>query len=142
MRLSTRFRYGTRFMINLAMAYDGGPVRMSDIVKRERVSKKYLEQIAYQLMSANLVKSVRGAKGGYILKRSPVKIKLIDIYNAIEGPLVLVKCLVSPKACSLVKTCAAREMWSNIQKNIEMNLTNNTLINLVKIKERKQIMKD
>jgi len=110
---------------------------MNDIVKRERVSKKYIEQIAYRLMSAKLVKTVRGPKGGYVLARPPDKVRLIDIYNAIEGPLVLVKCLASPNACSLTKTCAARELWQKVQKDIELDFINNSLDDLVKIKNKK-----
>ena len=132
MKLSTRFRYGTRFMINLARAYNNGPKTMNDIIKRERVSKKYLEQIVYRLMTAGLVKSVRGPKGGYVLTRSPDKVRLIDLYNVLEKPVVLVPCLAEPKSCALVKTCAAREMWKSMQTNMEMMMKKNTLKSLAK----------
>ena len=105
---------------------------MNAIVKRERVSKKYLEQIVYRLMLAGLVKSVRGPKGGYILIRTPEKVRLDDIYNALEGPLVLVPCLAEPKSCELVKTCAAREIWKSMQIKMEMMMKKNTLKSLAK----------
>jgi Rrf2 family protein len=132
MKLSTRFRYGTRFMIDLARAYNNGPVTMNDIVKRERVSKKYMEQIVYRLISARLVKSVRGPKGGYVLTRAPEKVRLIDLYNILEGALVLVPCLADPKSCELVKTCAAREMWKSMQQKMEIMMKKNTLKSLAK----------
>jgi Rrf2 family protein len=119
-------------MINLARAYNNGPKTMNDIIKRERVSKKYLEQIVYRLMTAGLVKSVRGPKGGYVLTRSPDKVRLIDLYNVLEKPVVLVPCLAEPKSCALVKTCAAREMWKSMQTNMEMMMKKNTLKSLAK----------
>lgn len=137
MKLSTRFRYGTRFMTDLAMSYNVGPLAMNNITNQERLSKKYLEQIAYRLMKAKLIKSVRGPKGGYLLTRAPGKIRVIDIYNAIEGPLVLVKCLVYPNSCDLVKTCSAREIWKSLQIDLESNLTHHTLLDLIKIKSKK-----
>jgi Rrf2 family protein len=119
-------------MINLARVYNNGPVTMNDVVKRERVSKKYMEQIVYRLMSAGLVKSVRGPKGGYVLTRSPEKVRLIDLYNVLEKPVVLVPCLDEPKSCTLVKTCSAREMWKSMQTNMEMMMKKNTLESLSK----------
>jgi len=119
-------------MINLARNYNSGPVTMNDIVKRERVSKKYMEQIVYQLMTAGLVKSVRGPKGGYVMTRSPEKVRLIDLYNILEGQLVLVPCLAEPKSCELVKTCVAREMWKSMQANMDMTMKKKTLTSLAK----------
>ena len=141
MKLSTRFRYGTRFMIDLAMYCDKGPLAMTDVTNQERLSKKYLEQIAYRLLQANLIKSVRGPKGGYVLTRPPEKIRIIDIYKAIEGPLVLVKCLKLPDSCDLVKTCAARDIWSSLQNDLESNLTHRTLLDLINIKRKKTLKK-
>jgi Rrf2 family protein len=119
-------------MINLARAYNNGPVAMNDIVKREKVSKKYMEQIVYQLMTAGLVKSVRGPKGGYVLTRSPDKVTLIDLYNILEGHQVLVPCLAEPRSCELVKTCAAREMWKSMQADMDMTMKKKTLTSLAK----------
>jgi len=134
MKLSTRFRYGTRLMINLALNYNKGPVILKSVAKTEKVSKKYLEQIVIKLMSANLVKSVRGPKGGYVLAKPPNKIKIIEIYNILEKTPVLVPCLKRPSVCSLVKTCTAREMWQKMQEDIFSQLTKNTLSDLAKQK--------
>lgn len=139
MKLSTRFRYGTRFMIDLAMSYNAGPVAMTDITNQERLSKKYLEQIAYRLMKTKLIKSVRGPKGGYLLTKHPQAIRLIDIYNALEKNLALVPCLKNPNICSLSKTCAAKEFWQRLQRQIEQYLFGCTLKSLAKLKKQQLV---
>lgn len=111
---------------------------MNDVIKRERVSKKYMEQIVYRLMSAGLAKSVRGPKGGYVLTRSPEKVRLIDLYNVLEGQLVLVPCLAAPKSCALNKTCAARVFWQKLQRQTEQFLYGHNLKSLVKVKLKKR----
>jgi Rrf2 family protein len=121
-------------MVDLAFNYKKGPVQLNTVAKGEKVSKKYLEQIIIRLMNANLVKSVRGPKGGYILTKSPERIKIIDIYNAVEEPLVLVKCLKNPKMCNLVKTCATRPYWQEVQESLKKILSNKNLKSLAEKK--------
>jgi Rrf2 family transcriptional regulator, cysteine metabolism repressor len=135
-KLSTRIRYGTRLMVDLALNYNKGPLMLNTISKQERVSKKYLEQIIRRLMSAHLVKSVRGPNGGYYLTKLPEKIKVLDIINAIEGPLTLIDCLKNPNQCSLVKSCATRAYWQEVQNNLEKSFANKTLKSLAKKKLR------
>jgi len=136
MKLSTRIRYGTRLMVDLALNYNKGPLILNVVSKQEKVSKKYLEQIIRRLMSAHLVKSVRGPKGGYYLTKLPEKIKVLDIINAIEGPINLINCLKNPKQCSLVKTCATRAYWLQVQNNLKKSFTNKTLKSLAEKKPR------
>ena len=123
-------------MVDLATNYNKGPLILNAVSREEKVSKKYLEQIIRRLMSANLVKSVRGPKGGYYLVKPPEKIKVLDIINAIEGPLVLIGCLKNPSLCSLVKSCVTRAYWFEIQNNLIKSFANKTLKSLAQKKVR------
>lgn len=136
MRLSTRFRYGLRLMIDLAQSYKQGPLILKEIAKKERVSKKYLEQIVLKLMSAKLIKSIRGPKGGYVLNKQPEKIKVLDIYKVLEEKSALLDCLDNPSNCSLVNTCRARVFYLKLQRNINNFLSKQDLRNLAKIKHK------
>ena len=79
MKISTRARYGTRALLDLAMNYGKGKVMVKDIARRQQVSPRYLEQLLFTLKLAGMVKSVRGTGGGFILAKSPQEIKIIDI---------------------------------------------------------------
>ena len=84
MKLSTRSRYGTRMMVDLAQHYNEGPVQAGDIAKRQDISLKYLEQLIIPLKASKFVKSVRGPKGGHCLAISPKKITLAQIIRVFE----------------------------------------------------------
>ena len=90
MKLSTKGRYGMRAMLDLAQHYEDGLVLVKDVARRQEVSERYLEHLFLSLKTAGLVKSVRGARGGFALAKAPDKIKLMDIINVSEGPLALV----------------------------------------------------
>jgi Rrf2 family protein len=88
MKISTKIRYGTRAMLELACHYGEGPIELKEIAKRESISLKYLEQVIVPLRTAGLVKSVRGSKGGYSLAKPPSDICLNDLIEILEGPLL------------------------------------------------------
>jgi len=90
MRLSTRSTYGVRMMALLASGYGGGPILLKAVAERENISEKYLSQIVIPLRSAGLLRSVRGAHGGYTLGREPNKITVREIVEVLEGGLDLV----------------------------------------------------
>ena len=79
MKLSTRSRYGTRLMLDMAQHYREGPIHLGDIAKRQDVSVKYLEQIIIPLKKAHYIESVRGSKGGHILTKPPEEITVGEI---------------------------------------------------------------
>ncbi len=139
MRITTRTRYGTRLMVRLAMNYRRGYMAIKDVVAQEKVSKKYLERILYDLKSHGLVKTTRGVKGGYQLTLPPNKIKVADIFVALGGPVQLVNCLADYK-CNLVRTCVTRDLWYKLSRMIEKKLKATTLAHLARrktIKEKK-----
>ena len=96
-RLTTKTRYGTRAMLYLALRYDEGPTSSKEIAVDQQLSVKYLERLLGQLLGAGLVRSVRGAQGGYMLARPPDQINLREIFGVLEGDDGLVECVVHPE---------------------------------------------
>lgn len=130
MKLSTRSRYGTRAMLDLALNAEGGPVRLKDLAQRQGVSVKYLEQIIPALKNGGFVRSVRGINGGYMLAKDASQITLLEIISALEGPLAPVDCVDAPKLCPRSKACATHEVWKDVRAAIDGVLEAKTLAEL------------
>lgn len=111
MKLSTRGRYGTRLMLELAKNYGKGPISMSDISKNLNIPIKYLEQLIIPLKKAELINSVRGPKGGHMLSKSPEEIYLWNILTLLETKFSFVDCLTDANACENTATCPIRPIW-------------------------------
>jgi len=135
MRLSTRSRYGTRMMVDLAQRYDDGPVQIREIAKRQDISAKYLEQLIIPLKKANYVKSVRGPKGGHLLAMAPEEITVGEIVRTLENEISLVSCIDNPKICSKTNTCPTRDVWKTATNAIYNELNTVTLSELIKRKK-------
>jgi Rrf2 family protein len=114
-RLSTKGRYGTRLMLNLARHYGNGhdAVILKHISDDERISIRYLEQIIIPLKINRLVKSIRGAGGGYTLARKPEDIKLSEILHALEGNCCLVECIEDDTYCEFIEACPTFDIWKH-----------------------------
>lgn len=112
-KLSTKGRYGTRLMVNLARHYTNGQeaIILKNVSEQEGISIRYLEQIIIPLKIAKLVKSIRGAGGGYTLARKPSEIKVCDILHALEGTCSLVECAEDETFCDKTATCGTYEIW-------------------------------
>jgi Rrf2 family protein len=137
MKISTKIRYGTRAMLELASRYGEGPIDLREISEKESIPLKYLEQVFIPLRVAGLVKSIRGAKGGYILGRSPSEIHLSDLVEALDGPIRLIECLHDQKFCKKYSICVMREVWKEVSDSIERILRSLTLEDLVNRKIEK-----
>ncbi|MGD0235218.1 MAG: RrF2 family transcriptional regulator, partial [Syntrophorhabdales bacterium] len=138
MKISTKGRYGLRAMMDIAMyGQNGLPVLLPDIVKRQDISGKYLEQIFSTLHGAGLVNTVRGRKGGYLLTRPPHKIRLKEIITVLEGPCILVDCVTDQAACPKSDKCAARDIWTLLSNKMDELLTGFTLADIVKMQNEK-----
>ena len=139
-RLSTKGRYGTRLMVSLAQHYHNG--RESIILKKisdeEDISIRYLEQIIIPLKIAKLVKSIRGAGGGYILARHPSDIKMREILLALEGSCCLVECVDDEDYCDRIEECGAYEVWKNASALLKDYFENTTLEDVMKISNKKK----
>ena len=118
MKISTKIRYGTRAVLELASRYGEGPVELKEIAKKESISVKYLEQVIIPLRTGGLVKSIRGSKGGYSLAKPPSEVSLKDVFEILEGPLNLVDCLQDPKACPRSSFCVTRDIWKEVSEAI------------------------
>jgi len=133
MKLSTRARYGIRAILDLAEHSGGGPIQLKNIARHQDISVKYLEQLIAILKSAGFVRSVRGSKGGYVLAKAPNEIKLIEVFNCMEGPVTTAECVESADVCARSADCAVRQIWAQVQDAIRGVLESVTLQDLVKM---------
>lgn len=111
MKLSTRSRYGTRMLLDMAQHYNQGPVQLGDIAKRQNISLKYLEQIIIPLKKAHYVESVRGPKGGHMLAKPPEFITVGEIVALLEEGCSLVECSEHAEVCERSPDCPTRLIW-------------------------------
>lgn len=129
MKVSAKVRYGFRFMINLALNYPNQLVQIKEVADKERISPKYLEQIATSLKKSDLVKVSRGAKGGYLLLHAPQEITLLDIYHALDGNIQLTNC--NDNLCPNGDECIMNSLWKGLSSNIETYFAQRTLASLI-----------
>ncbi|GAB6149762.1 RrF2 family transcriptional regulator [Clostridium novyi] len=118
MKLSTKGRYGVRAMVDLAINYGESPMSIKSIAKRQNISELYLEQLFSPLRKAKLIKSIRGAQGGYVLNKHPKDISVSDIINVLEGPIEISSC-VDTGECDNMNVCPTRLLWKKIKKSID-----------------------
>jgi Rrf2 family protein len=131
MKLSTRSRYGTRLMLDMARHYREGPLQLGDIAKRQDVSIKYLEQIIIPLKKAHYIESVRGRKGGHILTKPPEEITVGEIVALLEESSGLVKCAKDTTVCGRADICPTRLLWKEAYEAMFDRLEAVTLADLV-----------
>ncbi len=138
-KLSTKGRYGTRLMLNLAHNYNNGneAVILKSVSDNEEISIRYLEQIVIPLKISRLLKSIRGAGGGYTLARRPSEIKVIEILHALEGSCCLVDCIEDPDYCDRIPICASYEIWKEASRLLRDYFDSITLQDLIKIDNKK-----
>jgi Rrf2 family protein len=139
-KLSTKGRYGTRLMLNLALHYSEGKeaVVLKRISEEEDLSIRYLEQIIIPLKIHKLVKSVRGAGGGYTLARHPSKITVCEIIEVLEGSCSLVDCVDDDEFCERATECAAHEIWKEASALLKNYFESKTLQDLIIIAKKKR----
>ena len=135
MKLSTRSRYGTRLMLELAEHYQEGPLHLSAIALQQGISVKYLEQIIIPLKKAMYIQSVRGPKGGHILAKPPAEITVGEIVALLEDGASLTECSDNPKVCDRSPSCATRQLWQAAAQAMFDKLNSITLADLLKTGE-------
>lgn len=133
MRLSTKGRYGLRAMVDLAANSLADHVALYSIAERQSISINYLEQVFSLLRKAGLVKSVKGAQGGYILSDNPSNIKVGDILRALEGSLAVVDEDVEDGGLSTnsIQRCLKVNIWDKINESINKIVDSLTLEDLM-----------
>lgn len=133
MKLSTRSRYGTRLILDMAQHYGGRPIQLSEIAKRQNISLKYLEQIIRPLKKANYIESFRGSKGGHKLTRAPEKISVGEIVALLEGGDTLTQCSRDPQSCDRMDECLTRYVWQEASNAMFDHLNNITFAQLINL---------
>lgn len=131
MKISTKGRYGLTIMIELAKQYGEGPIALKSIAQSHELSEHYLEQLIAPLRNAGLVKSIRGAYGGYLLAKEPSMITAGDIIRVLEGPISPVEVLDDEEP-------AKRELWIRIRDAVKGVLDNTTLEDLASYNDGEQ----
>ncbi len=131
MKLSTRTRYGTRAILELAQHATEQPMQLKNIAKHQDISLKYLEQLIAILKSAGYVRSIRGSKGGYMLSKPADQIKLSEVFACLEGPVATTECVDTREFCDRSKECVVRQVWQEVQAAIFKVLDTMTLQDLV-----------
>jgi Rrf2 family protein len=139
MKISTKGRYALRLMLDLAV--NGGedqPVSLKDAAQRQGLSDKYLEQIVTPLSRAGLVRSVRGAGGGYLLTRTPSEYTVGDILRPLEGDLAPVECATDSGFCEQCDECVTVELWQEIHRAVSQVVDHTTLADLLERQAKKK----
>ena len=131
MKLSTKSRYGTRMILDLAQHHGEGAIQLGEIAKRQNISLKYLEQIIRPLKKANYVKSFRGAKGGHMLNKPPAEISVGEVVALLEGGDTLVQCDKDPETCDRKDSCLTRYLWMEAAKAMYERLDTITFADLM-----------
>lgn len=136
MKLSTRSRYGTRMLLEMARNYNQGPLQLGKIAERQNISLKYLEQIIRPLKNAGYISSVRGPRGGHMLNKPPSQINVGEIVALLEGGTSLTNCSESPESCERVDECLTRLVWIEAAEAVFERLDKITLLDLLERSEQ------
>ena len=139
MKLSTKGRYGLRALIDLAQYSEKTPVSITSISARQNLSERYLEQLMSMLKKAGLVRSVRGAGGGYVLAQPADRISVGDVLRALEGSLEPVDCAgLDPEGgCKAADSCVTKYVWQRINESINQTVDEIMLSRLVEESRKK-----
>jgi Rrf2 family cysteine metabolism transcriptional repressor len=139
LKLSTKGRYGTRLMVNLARHQKEGheAIILKSVAEEEGISIRYLEQIIIPLKINKLVKSIRGAGGGYTLGRDARTIKVCDILHALEGTCSLVECVEDESVCDKISICGTHEIWKAATELLKNYFDSITLYDVLEMSDKK-----
>lgn len=137
MRLSAKSEYGLLAMIAIASTCSDTPLSAREISERQDIPAKFLEQLLVPLRRAGLVSAVRGARGGFVLARTTGAISVLDIVEALEGPLAATMCETERGAtCGRVGACAAASVWNRATDALRAVFETTTLAELVSDQDR------
>jgi Rrf2 family protein len=137
MKLSTKGRYGTRILLDVALQNRQEPVSLQDIARRQQIPLPYVKRLIGPLLNGGLLRSSRGVGGGITLAKSPELIKLKEAIQLLEGSISLVQCIDDPSVCNRSDFCATRDIWSKIGEAMNGVLETTTLKDLVELQLRK-----
>ncbi len=138
MKLTTKFRYGTRALFEIAKNQSAKkPVKRKIIIEKQQIPESFLENILISLKNSGIINAIRGPKGGFVLNKEPSEITMLDVYLTFEGKLSLVDCLTNEDECGRTKHCVARPVWQRLQKAQEDVLGSTTVQDLLDADRKK-----
>jgi Rrf2 family protein len=133
LNISTRGRYGVRALIEIALNAERGPVRVSSIARKQKIPVSYLEQILNKLRRRDVIKSVRGSKGGYFLNKPKDEITVREVIEVLDGPFAVADCSKDRcprETCIGPERCVASRLWRKVEDNLDNFLGSVTLDDL------------
>ena len=131
MKLNTKSTYGARAVVEIAQNYGDKPTKRKDIVQHQNIPESYLENILISLKKSGIVGATRGPKGGFVLKRPPSQITMLDVISVFENKLSPVDCLDTPSHCEKTGSCLTRPVWAKLKETQEDVLRNFTIQQLI-----------
>lgn len=139
LKVSTKGRYGLKAVVDLAINQDNGMISIKSIAQRQGLSENYLEQLFASLKKSGIIKSVRGAQGGYMLAKPADRITVGDVLRSLEGALCPVECMdfEYPTECEKSETCVTAPVWAKLRDKVNEVVDSITINDLVKDYENK-----
>jgi Rrf2 family cysteine metabolism transcriptional repressor len=137
MKLTTRTRYGTRALLELALRQGEGPVFLKDIARQQQISLSYLEHLVTPLISGGIIRSIKGPRGGITLVKKPEEINLMEVTRLLEGSLAPVECVDNPDICERSAECVTRDIWGEVKAAMNRVLEATTLQDLAERQKKK-----
>lgn len=138
MKISTRGRYGTRALLDLALHDGKGPILLKDIAQRQQISLSYLEHVVTPIVAGGIVRSTRGPRGGVSLAKPPEEVRLDEVIQLLEGSIAPVECVNNPEICERSEFCVTRDVWHELKKAMDGVLESITLQDLVERQKNKK----
>lgn len=132
MLLNRATNYGLRVMVDLAGQPAATKAVAGEIAERQEIPPAFLSKVLVRLSQANLIRTYRGATGGAHLARPPEKINLLEVVEAMQGPIVLNDCNIEYPPCPLKETCPMSPIWREAKDNLEDLLRQTALADLLK----------
>jgi len=139
MKLSTRGRYATRALLDLAIHQGEAPIPLKDIAQRQQISIQYLEHLITPLIAGGIVRSTRGTRGGVWLTKAPEEIGLNEVIQLVEGSLAPVECVNNPDICDRSAYCVTRDVWDEMKRAMNRVVESITLQDLVERQKQKEL---
>lgn len=140
MKVSTKGRYGLKAMVDLAVNDKDGQVSLKSVAERQGLSENYLEQLFSSMKKSGIVKSIRGAQGGYLLAKPAEDISVGDVLRSLEGTLCPVDCIdpEMPIACDKSDLCVTAIVWAKLRDKINEVVDSISIADLVKEYEERR----
>ena len=132
MKISAKARYGLRILMDIAQHETSGrPRLMKEICEAQGLSEKFTSRLVIPLRKCGMIHSQRGKLGGFRLAKAPSDITLLEIIEALQGPITLVDCVMAPRSCARAKACASRLIWSDVNTAVKNALAGITLESVI-----------